>query len=107
MFFVSAQIAVGGVNNKRQTLDEPDVFPYNPVCFNAIPNMFKERYDLHLNDNHCNHTKFIITTPIQIWPQFVSYLWIATGSMWRLLHRDSLAKLCVIRLSGEVLDRTL
>ena len=47
MFFVSAQIAVGGVNNKRQTLDEPDVFPYNPVCYNAIPNMFKERYDLH------------------------------------------------------------
>ena len=38
---------VGGVNNKRQTLDEPDVFPYNPVCYNAIPNMFKERYDLH------------------------------------------------------------
>ena len=50
-------MVVGGVNNKRVTLDEPDVFPYTGACYQAIPNMFRERYDIDLiEDIYVCHT---------------------------------------------------
>ena len=77
-------MVVGGVNNKRETLDEPDVFPYTGVCYQAIPNLFRERYNFHLTKDILCVMKLIYIC-VQIWPQFVPPLWVTICDLWRLL----------------------
>ena len=110
-------MVVGGVNNKRVTLDEPDVFPYTGACNQAIPNMFRERYDLHLIED-INWVITLIYICVQIWPQFVSPLRVKICHVWRLLSWRLLSiclggyclgivHLCIVGVWGEILDKTL